>query len=261
VTVDGVANALDVRRATKWFGRVCALDGVDLHVAYGEVLALLGDNGAGKSTLLKIISGAIPPDEGQISIGGKAVRFRGPGDASAAGIAMVYQDLALVDARDTLANLYLGREPTRWGFVDRRRMVAEAGTKLAELRITLPSLDESVENLSGGQRQAVAIARAVMQGSKVIILDEPTAALSVPETERVLRLVRELRDRGVAVILVSHNMQHALAVADRVLVLRNGRSVGSRPVGETNYADVVAMITGEQLMSDLDQGVLAESDS
>jgi len=239
---------LELRGVTKYFGHVRALEEVDFELYPGEILALVGDNGAGKSTLIKVISGAVTPDRGEMYLEGQLVRVRSPQDAVALGITTVYQHLALIDTRDVLANLFLGREPSRWGMIDRRKMMKDAGSVLGELKISIPSLTEPVGNLSGGQRQAVAIGRALLMGSRIIIMDEPTAALGVEETRKVLELTTDLRDRGLSVIMISHNMHHVLAVADRVTVLRGGRRVGTRLRSETNHEDLVRIITGLELM-------------
>jgi ABC-type sugar transport system ATPase subunit len=233
---------LEARGIGKIFGHVRALRDVSFGVRPGEVLAILGDNGAGKSTLIKILAGAYDATEGEILVRGEPKTFNGPADASAAGIATVYQDLALVDMRDVAANLFLGREFHKGPFVDRRRIYREAERILSSLTIKLPSVRVPVYLLSGGQRQAVAIARVLVGGAEVVIMDEPTAALGVQESERVLGLVRDLRDQGKAVILISHNLQQVWDVADRVMVLHLGRVAGIRTKSESSVDEIVKLI-------------------
>jgi ABC-type sugar transport system ATPase subunit len=223
---------------------VQALDDVDFRVVPGEVVALVGDNGAGKSTLMKTLCGAYQPDAGSIVFDGRPVAMRTPRDAIALGIAVVYQDLALVDHRDVASNVFLGREPTRGAAVDKPRMVREAREVLNNLKVTIPSVQTLVGLLSGGQRQAVAIARAVHQGGRLIFMDEPTAALGVREQAKVLRLIEDLRSRGTAVVVVSHNLQHVFSIADRIVVLRGGRNAGERIKAETTPEDIVRLIVG-----------------
>jgi D-xylose transport system ATP-binding protein len=241
---------LTVRGLQKRYGAVVALRDVSFSVARGEVTALLGDNGAGKSTTIKAIAGVAPIDEGEILLEGKPVSIRHPSEANALGIQTVYQDLALCDNLGICANLYLGRElvskPTPFGphvlrDVD---MEAEARKVLKTLRINLPSLDTPVASLSGGQRQAVAIARAVLWDSKLVIMDEPTAALGVAQTAEVLRLVRDLAGQGYGVILITHNMQNVFQVADNIAVLRLGATVMERRRSELTPEQVVGAITG-----------------
>jgi ABC-type sugar transport system ATPase subunit len=235
-------HLLAVEGASKAFGHVQALDGVDFRLGEREIVALVGDNGAGKSTLIKILSGVYSPDSGTIRVRGREVVFNRPLDAVSAGIATVYQDLALVDTRDVAANLFLGREFTRGPFVDRGRLAREARRALEELGADLPSMRVPVGMLSGGQRQAVAVARAIVQGGEVVIMDEPTAALGVAEAERVLGLATELRAGGKSVILVSHNLQHVWTVADRIVVLQRGRLVGDVRREDTTVERVVQLI-------------------
>jgi ABC-type sugar transport system ATPase subunit len=241
---------LELRGITKHYGHIRALEAVDFELYAGEVLALVGDNGAGKSTLIKIISGAVTPDRGEILLDGRPAHLRSPQDAAALGITTVYQHLALIDTRDVLANMFLGHEPSRWGMIDRRRMQEEATRVLAELESRIHSLTEVVGNLSGGQRQAVAIGRALLQGSRIIIMDEPTAALGVEETRKVLQLTEKLRGRGLSVIMISHNLHHVFSVADRITVLRGGRRVGTRRRAETTGEEVVRLITGVELIGE-----------
>ncbi|GAA4236891.1 ABC-type sugar transport system ATPase subunit [Streptosporangium album] len=228
----------------KRFGGVEALRGVDFSVEPGEVVGLMGDNGAGKSTLMKVICGAYRPDEGEIRMAGRPQVFRSPRDAAACGIAVVYQNLGLVDQRSVAANVFLGQEPRRFGLVDTRRMRAEAREVLTTLRIRIPSVRMPVAGLSGGQRQCIAIARAVHQGGELVLLDEPTAALGPEQQQNVLSLIRDLRERGKAVVVVSHNVDHVLEVADRVVVMRGGLVSGMRDVATTTAAEVVGLILG-----------------
>jgi ABC-type sugar transport system ATPase subunit len=234
---------------SKHFGGLVAVDGVSLDVHPGEVVGLLGDNGAGKSTLIKMISGVYQPDGGQLVLNGHAVSFSSPHDAREAGIETIYQDLALCENLDVGANIFLGREPVRRVLlvlqaVDRRRMLAESRQILTQLDIRIPGLGRPIRQLSGGQRQAVAIARAIYWNAQLMIMDEPTAALGVPEQRKVLSLVRTLRERGVGVIIISHNLQDVLDVADRVVVMRRGRAVGERQVAETNTSDLLGLMIG-----------------
>ena len=235
---------LEMQGITKRFGLVQALDDVSLELYPGEVLALVGDNGAGKSTLIKIASGALLPDRGFIKVAGSEVNIQTPRDASEVGIATAYQHLALVDCLDVATNLYLGREPHRGLFVNRKKMLDNARKALVALRIDIHSPDLLVENLSGGQRQAVAIAKTLLLGGRIVILDEPTAALGVEEQAKVLDLITLLRKKGHSVIVISHNLNHVFSVADRIAVLRAGRYQGSWPKAETTVEKIVSVITG-----------------
>jgi len=236
------AVALEARGIGKTFGHVEALSDVSFSAHAGEVLAILGDNGAGKSTLIKILSGVYDADEGQLSVYGEPVDFRKPSDASDAGIATVYQDLALVETRDVAANIFLGREFTKGLFVDRKRMYEQARTEIDKLSLKLPSVKVPVGLLSGGQRQAVAIVRAASLGAHIIIMDEPTAALGVTESGRVMELAERLRDAGLAVIIISHNLQQIWPVADRFLVMRLGRVAGVRAKSDTTVDGLIRLI-------------------
>jgi len=244
-------SVLSVRGATKRFGAVTALDGVDLDLYRGEVLALLGDNGAGKSTLIKCCSGALRLDSGTISMDGADVTIHSPRDAQALGIETVYQDLALFDNLSPIDNFYAGRElagprwvPRSLRILRRRRMKAATAEVLDRLQVVLPELDGSVGLMSGGQRQAVAVSRAAAFASRVVILDEPTAALGVRESRNVLDLILRLRDEGTTVMVVSHAMDHVMEVADRVVVMRRGRKVGELiPSAETHH-EIVSLIVG-----------------
>ncbi|MFC4496418.1 ATP-binding cassette domain-containing protein [Streptomyces ovatisporus] len=235
---------LALRGISKRFGAVQALTDVDLEVRTGEVIALVGDNGAGKSTLVKTIAGVHPIDDGTIEWEGRAVSINRPHDAQDLGIATVYQDLALCDNLDVVANLFLGNEVRSAAVLDEIAMEKRAMELLDTLSIRIPSVRIPVASLSGGQRQVVAIARALIGDPKVVILDEPTAALGVEQTAQVLDLVERLRERGLAVILISHNMADVQAVADRVAVLRLGRNNGVFDVASTSHEEVVAAITG-----------------
>jgi simple sugar transport system ATP-binding protein len=235
----------------KHFGGLVAVDRVSLEVHQSEVVGLLGDNGAGKSTLIKMISGVYRPDGGRLTLNGREVSFSSPQNARDAGIETIYQDLALCENLDAGANIFLGREPVeRWlrllPAVDRKRMLAESRRILDQLDIRIPALTRPIRQMSGGQRQAVAIARAVYWNAQLLIMDEPTAALGVPEQRKVLALVRTLRDRGVGVIIISHNLQDVLDVADRIVVMRRGRAVGQRQVQETNTTDLLALMIGAE---------------
>ncbi|MDQ6674312.1 MAG: ATP-binding cassette domain-containing protein [Chloroflexota bacterium] len=236
---------LQARGLSKSFGHVQALVDADLDLYPGEVLAIVGDNGAGKSTLIKCLSGAHVPDAGQILVDGQPAHIRSPRDAQALGIATVYQDLALVDQRDVATNLCMGREPVgRFGLVDRKALLRQADETLARLNAHIPSVNTPVAVLSGGQRQAVAIGRALAQGGRVIIMDEPAAALGVRESGQVLELIQGLRVQALGVVVISHNLQHVFAIADRIQVMRGGRSVGIRRRQETSGEEIVRMITG-----------------
>jgi D-xylose transport system ATP-binding protein len=242
---------LSVRNATKRFGPVLALNDISLEARSGEVLALLGDNGAGKSTLIKCISGVHQIDSGAIAIDGVATAIRSPADARSAGIETVYQDLALFDNLTPAENFYAGREiavpawlPRGLRFLKSRQMDEETSRVLERLKVILPQQDATVALMSGGQRQAVAVARASVFARKVVILDEPTAALGLRESRKVLDLVAQLRDEGNAVILITHNMAHVTELASRAVVLRQGRKVGELIPTKTNQQELVAMIVG-----------------
>ncbi|MFD9332580.1 MULTISPECIES: ATP-binding cassette domain-containing protein [unclassified Streptomyces] len=235
---------LALRGVSKRFGAVQALTDVDLDVSAGQVVALVGDNGAGKSTLVKTIAGVHPIDEGVIEWEGKPVSIGRPHDAQNLGVATVYQDLALCDNLDVVANLFLGRELGKAAILDEVAMEKRAKELLDTLSIRIPSVRIPIASLSGGQRQVVAIARALVGDPKVVILDEPTAALGVEQTAQVLDLVERLRERGLAVILITHNMADAKAVADEVAVLRLGRNNGVFEVKSTSQEEIISAITG-----------------
>jgi D-xylose transport system ATP-binding protein len=244
VTAAAAPPVLALRGIRKRFGSVQALRGADLEVHAGEVVALVGDNGAGKSTLIKVISGVAPADEGTIEWEGRPVELRRPHDAQELGIATVYQDLALCDNLDVAGNLFLGRELTARGALDEIEMERRARELLQTLGVRIPNVRAVVASLSGGQRQAVAIARSLLGEPRVVLLDEPTAALGVEQTAHVLELIARLRERGLGVIVISHNMADVLAVADRVTVLRLGRNNGIFRVGQVTREELVAAITG-----------------
>jgi D-xylose transport system ATP-binding protein len=250
---------LELRGVSKAFGAVQALYEVDFHVSAGEVMALVGDNGAGKSTLIKCIAGIHPADSGQILFDGEPVTIHGPKDSARLGIEVVYQDLALCDNLDVVQNMYLGREDVdNLHRLDETAMEARAKETLAGLSVTtLRSVRQTVAGLSGGQRQSVAVAKAVMWNSKVVILDEPTAALGVAQTRQVLELVKRLGHQGLAVILISHNLHDVFEAADSVTVLRLGQNVQEYKVSETNQQQVVEAITAGQLSNVPGQGVPA----
>ncbi|MBL8580841.1 MAG: sugar ABC transporter ATP-binding protein [Rhizobiaceae bacterium] len=244
---------LSVRDGHKRFGAVHALKGVSLDSWRGEVLALLGDNGAGKSTLVRCISGVHSLDEGEIRLDGEVAALSTPALARRAGIETVYQDLALFDNLTPSQNFYCGREisfpswlPRPLRFARRRTMDREAAAVINRLKVKLPRLDAPVALMSGGQRQAIAVARAAVFARKVVILDEPTAALGLRESRKVLDLIRQLRDEGNAVILITHNMEHVLELADRAVVLRQGRKVGELKPDRTNQQELVSLIVGAE---------------
>ncbi|WP_338118065.1 ATP-binding cassette domain-containing protein [Streptomyces coryli] len=237
------APVLSLRGVSKQFGAVAALTGIDLDVAAGEVVAVVGDNGAGKSTLVKILSGVYAPDAGTISIHGKDVAPASPAAAHALGIATVYQDLALCENLDVKANLFLGQELRPW-MLDDVRMEKRSWELLRELSARIPTLSIPVAALSGGQRQTVAITRALLGDPEIILLDEPTAALGVAQTAEVLNLIERLKSNGLGVVMISHNMDDVRAVADRVAVLRLGRNNGVFDARDVSSEEIVAAITG-----------------
>ena len=246
---------LKAKGLTKRYGKVTALNNCDFELYPGEILAVIGDNGAGKSTLIKAISGAVVPDEGEITLEGKSVQFRNPIEARAAGIETVYQTLAMSPALSIADNMFMGRELRKPGIMgsvfrklDRPRMEKFAREKLNELGLmTIQNINQAVETLSGGQRQGVAVARAAAFGSKVVILDEPTAALGVKESRRVLELIRDVRSRGIPIILISHNMPHVFEVADRIHIHRLGRRLCVIKPSDYTMSDAVAFMTGAKL--------------
>jgi ABC-type sugar transport system ATPase subunit len=242
-----LAPYIQARALSKSFGHVRALESVDVDIFEQEVLAIVGDNGAGKSTLTKILSGVHQPDAGEIQVGGRREEIGNPRRALELGIATVFQNLALVDCRDVAANLFLGREPTRWGFVDKRKMVRDAAAIMAGLSVHLPSIEAEVGQLSGGQRQSIAIGRATSQHSRIIVMDEPTAALGIRESRQVLDLILRLKEAAHGVVIISHNMRHVFSVADRIQVLRRGQVAGVRYTSGTTPDEIVRLIVGAEL--------------
>lgn len=249
---DPSQTVLSGRSLIKTFGKVIGLDGVDIDLFPGEVLAIIGDNGAGKSTLVKALTGALVPDSGQVFLDGHQVNFKTPQDARSAGIETVYQTLAVAPALDISANMFLGRERRRPGILgsvfrmlDKKGMKEDAGRSMANLGIaTVQNMDQAVETLSGGQRQAVAVARAATFASKFVVLDEPTAALGVKETGQVLNLIRQIKERGLPVILISHNMPNVFEVADRIHIARLGGCAGVITPKSHTPTEAVAIMTG-----------------
>jgi fructose transport system ATP-binding protein len=245
------ATVLQARGLVKRYGHVTALDGADFDLLAGEILAVIGDNGAGKSTLIKALSGALVPDEGEIRLDGKHVRFHSPIDARRQGIETVYQDLAVAPAMSIAENLFLGRELRRPGLlgslfrlIDKKKMLSEAIAHMRDLQIGIRSMKQAVETLSGGQRQGVAVARSAAFARHVVIMDEPTAALGVKESNMVLDLIRRVRDRGLPVILISHNMPHVFEVSDRIHIQRLGKRVAVVNPRDIKMSDAVAIMTG-----------------
>lgn len=246
------APVLEARGLTKRYGRVVALDNADFDLQDNEILAVIGDNGAGKSTLIKALCGAVIPDGGEIRLGGNPVSFRSPLEARLAGIETVYQDLALSPALSIADNMFLGRELRKPGIagsvfrrLDRARMQKIAREKLSELGLmTIQNINQAVETLSGGQRQGVAVARAAAFGSRVVIMDEPTAALGVKESRRVLELMLDVKSRGLPIVLISHNMPHVFEVADRIHIHRLGRRIAVINPKDFSMSDAVAIMTG-----------------
>ncbi|GAB4214017.1 MAG: ATP-binding cassette domain-containing protein [Rhodoferax sp.] len=242
---------MQARGLVKRFGKVTALDGTDFELRAGEILAVIGDNGAGKSSLIKCLSGASIPDEGQLFLDGQPIHFKSPIDARRAGIETVYQDLAVAPAMTIAENLFLGRELRRPGWlgrlfqaIDKKAMLTESVARMAELKVGIRSMTQAVETLSGGQRQCVAVARAAAFARHVVIMDEPTAALGVKEGNMVLELIRRVRDKGLPVILISHNMPHVFEVADRIHIQRLGRRVAVVNPKAIRMSDTVAVMTG-----------------
>ncbi|HKF38697.1 MAG TPA: ATP-binding cassette domain-containing protein [Ktedonobacteraceae bacterium] len=253
-----VQPILQVKELHKHFGGLVAVDHVSLDIHPGEVVGLLGDNGAGKSTLIKMISGVYKPDGGQILLDGEAISFSTPLEARRRGIETIYQDLALCENLDASANIFLGRERMRhqlgiFRVLNRSYMLRESRQVLDQLDIRIPELRNPIRQLSGGQRQAVSIARAVYWKARLMIMDEPTAALGVPEQLKVLELIRTLRNQGVPVILISHNMQDVFAVADRAIVMRRGSKAGEVKIGETNENEVVGLMVGAEYTREIKQ--------
>ena len=242
---------MQAKGLVKRYGHVTAIDGADFELRTGEILAVIGDNGAGKSSLIKCLSGATIPDEGEIWLDGKPVHFKGPIDARRVGIETVYQDLAVAPAMTIAENLFLGRELRRAGFLgnvlrmlDKKAMLEQSVARMNELKVGIRSMTQAVETLSGGQRQCVAVARAAAFAEHVVILDEPTAALGVKEGNMVLELIRRVRDKGLPVILISHNMPHVFEIADRIHVARLGKRAAVLNPKKISMSDTVAVMTG-----------------
>lgn len=255
---------LRARGLVKHYGHVVALDGADFELRAGEILAVIGDNGAGKSSLIKVLSGAIVADAGSIELDGQPIAFKSPIDARRAGIETVYQDLAVAPAMTIAENLFLGRELRRPGLLgsalrmlDKKRMLQESIARMAELKVGIRSMTQAVETLSGGQRQCVAVARAAAFARHVVIMDEPTAALGVKEGRMVLELIRRVRERGLPVILISHNMPHVFELADRIHIARLGRRAAVVQPDKISMSDAVAVMTGAMPASELPAECLA----
>jgi len=255
---------MQARGLVKRYGQVTALDGADFELRAGEILAVIGDNGAGKSSLIKCLSGATVPDEGSIELDGQAIHFKTPIDARRAGIETVYQDLAVAAAMTIAENLFLGREIRRPGFMgnvlrmlDKKAMLAQSVERMNELKVGIRSMTQAVETLSGGQRQCVAVARAAAFAQHVVIMDEPTAALGVKEGNMVLELIRRVRDKGLPVVLISHNMPHVFEVADRIHVARLGKRAAVLKPKKISMSDTVAVMTGAMKPEDIPTECLA----
>jgi len=249
---------MQAKGLVKRYGQVTALDGVDFELRAGEILAVIGDNGAGKSSLIKCLSGATIPDQGEILLDGQAIRFKSPKDARRSGIETVYQDLAVAPAMTIAENLFLGRELCRPGFIsqflrllDKKKMLAESISRMNDLKVGIRSMTQAVETLSGGQRQCVAVARAAAFAQHVVIMDEPTAALGVKEGNMVLELIRRVRDKGLPVILISHNMPHVFEIADRIHIARLGKRAAVVNPKYISMSDTVAVMTGAKSAEEL----------
>ncbi|MBP8286977.1 MAG: sugar ABC transporter ATP-binding protein [Rhodoferax sp.] len=255
---------IQAKGLVKRFGQVTALDGADFELRAGEILAVIGDNGAGKSSLIKCLAGASIPDAGEIYLDGQRVHFKSPIDARRAGIETVYQDLAVAPAMTIAENLFLGREIRRSGFlgsvlqmIDKKKMLEESITRMNDLKVGIRSMTQAVETLSGGQRQCVAVARAAAFAQHVVIMDEPTAALGVKEGNMVLELIRRVRDKGLPVILISHNMPHVFEVADRIHIARLGKRAAVVNPKKISMSDTVAVMTGAKSVEELPAEMLA----
>ncbi len=255
---------IQAKGLVKRFGQVTALDGADFELRAGEILAVIGDNGAGKSSLIKCLAGASIPDAGEIYLDGQRVHFKSPIDARRAGIETVYQDLAVAPAMTIAENLFLGREIRRSGFlgsvlqmIDKKKMLEESITRMNDLKVGIRSMTQAVETLSGGQRQCVAVARAAAFAQHVVIMDEPTAALGVKEGNMVLELIRRVRDKGLPVILISHNMPHVFEVADRIHIARLGKRAAVVNPKKISMSDTVAVMTGAKSVDELPAEMLA----
>ena len=255
---------MQAKGLVKRYGQVTAIDGADFELRAGEILAVIGDNGAGKSSLIKCLSGATIPDEGEIWLDGKPIHFKSPMDARRVGIETVYQDLAVAPAMSISENLFLGRELRREGFLgnvlrmlDKKKMLEISVARMNDLKVGIRSMTQAVETLSGGQRQCVAVARAAAFAEHVVILDEPTAALGVKEGNMVLELIRRVRDKGLPVILISHNMPHVFEIADRIHVARLGRRAAVLNPKKISMSDTVAVMTGAMPPEQIPQECLA----
>ena len=255
---------MQAKDLVKRYGQVTALDGADFELRAGEILAVIGDNGAGKSSLIKCLSGATVPDEGMISLDGNPIHFKSPIDARRAGIETVYQDLAVAPAMSIAENLFLGREIRRPGFaghvlrmLDKKRMLQESIERMNDLKVGIRSMTQAVETLSGGQRQCVAVSRAAAFAQHVVIMDEPTAALGVKEGNMVLELIRRVRDKGLPVVLISHNMPHVFEIADRIHVARLGKRAAVLNPKNISMSDTVAVMTGAMKPEDIPAECLA----
>ena len=255
---------MQAKGLVKRYGQVTALDGADFELRAGEILAVIGDNGAGKSSLIKALSGATIPDQGEIFLDGQPIHFRSPIDARRAGIETVYQDLAVAPAMTIAENLFLGRELRRPGIlgswfqmIDKKRMLEESIARMNDLKVGIRSMNQAVETLSGGQRQCVAVARAAAFAEHVVILDEPTAALGVKEGNMVLELIRRVRDKGLSVILISHNMPHVFEIADRIHIARLGKRAAVVDPKHISMSDTVAVMTGAKSAAELPHQALA----
>jgi fructose transport system ATP-binding protein len=260
----GTPLVFEAKGLIKRYGQVVALDGVDFELRAGEIMAVIGDNGAGKSSLIKALSGATIPDEGSILLDGKLVLFKSPIEARRSGIETVYQDLAVAPAMTIAENLFLGREITKWGTVgrllrilDKKEMLTQAVSRMNDLKVGIRSMTQAVETLSGGQRQCVAVARAAAFAKHVVIMDEPTAALGVKEGNMVLALIRRVRDQGLPVILISHNMPHVFEIADRIHIQRLGKRAAIVNPKKISMSDAVAVMTGAKAVDELPTDVLA----
>ena len=240
------APILSLRNIHRAFGGVVAIEDFSLEVYAGEVVALVGDNGAGKSTLIKIIAGVQPPTRGRILIDGAEVLMKDPSDSQSLGIQVVYQDLALADSQPVYMNLFLGKELTTppFGRLDRRQMIAETERLMKELDVRIPSAKATIRDLSGGQRQGIAIARATHWANKIVLMDEPTAALGVAETARVEKIIASLKARNMPILIISHSLDQVFRLSDRICVLRRGKQIGIRETSKTDKNEIVSMITG-----------------
>ena len=255
---------MQAKSLVKRYGQVTALDGADFELRAGEILAVIGDNGAGKSSLIKALSGATIPDQGEVFLDGQPIQFKSPIDARRAGIETVYQDLAVAPAMTIAENLFLGRELRRPGLlgswfqmIDKKKMLEESIARMNDLKVGIRSMNQAVETLSGGQRQCVAVARAAAFAEHVVILDEPTAALGVKESRRVLELIRDVRARGIPIILISHNMPHVFEIADRIHIARLGKRAAVVDPKHISMSDTVAVMTGAKSAAELPHQALA----